>query len=335
MTAGLPAPTLDGVWTAWRLDPLIMSVLIIGAAGYAVGMRLARRRGRTWPVRRAVAFFGPGLGSLAVLGLGWPAVYARALFSVYALQLVMLLMVVPLLVAFGRPVELAMTALGAQGTARLRHLLNSGPGRVLTVPIVGPLLLAVVPFAVFFTQWYPETLRHPAAASATHLLLIIIGLVALVPLWEAGTIAAQVPYAIALLIAFIELLADALPGIVIRLDTHVIAAAELARAWPPALLQDQQLGGNVLWCIGEAIDVPFLAMLVYQWYRSDARQAAQVDRLLDTTAGVGPVVPAAAVDAPSADTMRPWWEQDASVFGDRAGLYQRAPAPPTDDGHHA
>jgi putative copper resistance protein D len=323
--AGLPAPTLDGVWTAWQLDPLIAVVLVTGAAGYALGMVLANRRGRRWPVRRAVIFFGLGLGSLAVLGLGWPAVYARALFSVYALQLVLLLMVVPLLVAFGRPVELAMTASGVEGTARLRRVLDSRPARVFTVPVVGPLLLAVVPFAVFFTPWYPETLRHPFAASATHLLLLIIGLMALVPLWEAGTIAAQVPYAIALLFAFIELLADAVPGIVIRLDTHVIAAADLARSWGPALLADQQLGGNLLWCIGETIDIPFLAMLVYQWYRSDARQAAQVDRLLDSTASVQP---ARATDGSSVEMTTPWWVQDASVFGDRAGLYQRDEPPP-------
>jgi cytochrome c oxidase assembly factor CtaG len=178
---------------------------------------------------------------------------------------------------------------------------------------------------VFFTPWYPETLRHPAAASATHLLLLIIGLAALVPLWEAGTIAAQVPYAIALLFAFIELLADAVPGIVIRLDTHVIAAADLTRSWGPALLADQQLGGNLLWCIGETIDIPFLAMLVYQWYRSDARQAAQVDRLLDSAASARP---ARATDASSVEMTTPWWEQDASVFGDRAGLFQRGEAPP-------
>jgi cytochrome c oxidase assembly factor CtaG len=313
---------VDGVWTAWQLDPLILSALVVGAAGYALGMVLAQRRGRRWPMRRAVAFFGLGLGSLAVLGLGWPAVYANALFSVYALQLVLLLTVVPLLIAFGRPVELAITASGAEAAARLRRLLDSRPARLLTVPVAGPLLLAVIPFAVFFTPWYPQTLRHPVAGWATHLLLIIIGLAALVPLWEAGTIAAQVPYVIALLFAFIELLADAVPGIVIRLDTHVIAAAELTRSWGPALLQDQQLGGNVLWCIGEAVDVPFLAMLVYQWYRSDARQAAQVDRLLDSAQ------PTRATDASSAELARPWWEQDASVFGDRAGLFQRTEPPP-------
>jgi putative copper resistance protein D len=266
-------------------------------------------------------------------------VYAPALFSVYATQLVLLLMVVPLLLAFGRPVELALTAFGEVGAARLRRILGSRAARLFTVPVVSPLLLAVVPFLVFFTGWYPASLRLPAVASLTHLLLLAVGLAVLVPLWEAGAIDARVPYALALLFGFIELLADAVPGIVVRLDTHVLAAAELTRTWGASLLHDQQLGGDLLWCIGEAIDVPFLALLGIQWYRSDLRNARQIDQILDARHAPAGQVAAdpAMLGANSAydDTTRPWWEVDASVFGDRAALYRRdvppsAPAPPAD-----
>jgi putative membrane protein len=271
-----------------------------------------------------------------VTGLGWPAVYAPALFSVYAWQIVALLMVVPLLLALGRPVELAMAALDGTGAARLRRVLDSRPARLFTVPVVSPLLLAVIPFVVFFTPWYPATLRHPALHVASNLLLLAIGMAVLLPLREAGTIAARVPYAIALLFAFIELLADAVPGIIIRLDTHVIAAAQLTRPWGASLLHDQQLGGDLLWCIGEAIDVPFLALLAVAWYRSDARHAQQVDLALDAAALDAAALDAAALDAAAdrapdpatgeqagGELTRPWWEQDASVFGDRAGQYRR------------
>lgn len=297
----------------WRFDPLVVLVIVAAGTAYLCGVGAVRRRGGTWPPARTAAFLVLGLGGLAVTGLGWPAVHARQLFSVSALQLVLLLMVVPLLVALGRPVELALTALDETGAARLRRLLDSRPARLFTVPVVSPLLLAVLPFAVFFTGWYPQTLRHPVFASLTELLLLAVGLAVLVPLWEAGTIGAHVPYALALLFGFIELLADAVPGIVVRLDTHVIAAAELARTWGPPLLDDQQLGGDLLWCVGEAIDLPFLILLAVQWYRSDARQAAQVDRLLDEPRS-----------GPDGEPDRPWWERDASVFGDRAGQFRRA-----------
>ena len=195
-----PAPPLDGVWTAWRIDRLTAVVVVAAAVTYLAGLVRARRRGYRWPPGRT-AFFALGLGGLAVTSMGWPAVYAQALFSVYALQVVALLMVVPLLLALGRPVELATVALSATGVARLRRLLDSRPARLVTVPIAGPLLLAVIPAPVFFTPWYPATLQHPVLGPVTHVLLLAVGLAVLIPLWEAPTIAARIPYAIALLVA--------------------------------------------------------------------------------------------------------------------------------------
>jgi cytochrome c oxidase assembly factor CtaG len=309
------------VWSAWQFDPLLATVVLAVLAAYLLGLAATRRRGRTWPVWRSVAFVVLGVGGLAVTVLGWPAVYAPALFSVSALQVMALLMVVPLLLGLGRPVELAFTALGDSGAARLRRVLDSRPARLFTVPVVSPFLLAIVPFVLFFTAWYPDTLRHPALHAATCVLLLVLGLGVLIPLWEAGTIGARIPYAIALLFAFIELLADAVPGIVIRLNTHVIAAAQLTRPWGAPLLHDQQLGGDLLWCTGEAIDVPFLALLAVQWYRSDTRHAQQVDEALDAALATGADPTSGA--QPTDESTRPWWEQDASVFGDRAARYER------------
>jgi cytochrome c oxidase assembly factor CtaG len=334
LSYGVPAPSLGGVATAWRLDPLALLVVLGLAAGYLAGVRRVSARSRTaegprWPAARTAAFFGLGLTGLTVVSMGWPAAYAPELFSVYAVQVTMIMLVVPFLLALGRPISLAKAALGDTGRARLEHLLASRPARFFTVPVVSPLLLAVAPFLIFFTPLYRLTLTQPGLLPVLHLVLLVIGLGVLVPLWEADTIAARFPYAVALLFAFVELLLDAVPGIIIRLDTHVIAAgyfAALARPWGPSPLHDQQLGGDLLWCVGEAIDVPFLALLVVQWIRSDARDAARIDHALDA-ADARPLAASGAdpdADPASPDgTERPWWEQDASVFGDRADQYRR------------
>jgi cytochrome c oxidase assembly factor CtaG len=139
----------------------------------------------------------------------------------------------------------------------------------------------------------------------------------LVPLWESQTLESRIPYALALLVAFIELLADALPGIIVRLDTHVLAAGYFLTPQP---LRDQQLGGDLLWGLGEVIDLPFLVLLLVQWVRSDARDAQAADEALDArqAATTGPA---------SAEAVweRPWWETDASVFGDRASTFGEQP----------
>ncbi|NJC73477.1 cytochrome c oxidase assembly protein [Planosporangium thailandense] len=337
---GPPPPTLAGAASAWRLDPLLLAVALLAAVGYLAGVARVHRAGGRWPVARTAVFVGLGLTGLAVSALGWPEVYAPVLFSVYAGQVMLLLLVVPFLLALGRPIGLAQAALGPTGRARLTAALDSRWARFFTVPVVSPLLLAAVPFLIFFTPLYRFSLTHAALLSILHLLLLALGAAVLLPVWESDTVDARIPYVIVTLFAFIELLADAVPGIVIRLDTHPIAAgyfAMLARPWGPSPIHDQQLGGDLMWCVGEAIDLPFIVMLLVQWVRSDARDAVRVDRELDAidaaeraAVGAGPIGagPVGADDAGSDDGMtRPWWEADASIFGDRAARYQRPPAP--------
>jgi cytochrome c oxidase assembly factor CtaG len=329
---GPPPPTLGGAAGAWRLDPLMLAVGLLAATGYLVGVARVRRAGGNWPVARTLAFLALGIGGLAVSSMGWPEVYAPALFSAYSGQLMLLLLAVPFLIALGRPIGLAKVALAPAGAARMEAALGSRWAKLFTVPVISPLLLAVTPFLIFFTPMYRLSLTNPTLLSVTHVLLLALGLAVLVPLWESDTIGARIPYALVLLFAFIELLVDAVPGIVIRLDTHVIAGdyfAMLARPWGPSPLHDQQLGGDLLWCLGEAIDLPFVVMLLVQWVRSDARDAARVDRDLDTAvpAMVGGDQPGSGGIEDDCDLSLPWWEVDASVFGDRAGRYQRPPGP--------
>jgi putative membrane protein len=290
-------------------EPAGLAVAVVAAGLYLWGVA---RVGR-WPLRDTAAFLLLGVGSLVAVSL-----YAPSRFSVYAVELMALLVVVPFLMALGRPLKLALEALPPSGAERLRAVLGGRVVRVFTQPIVGPLLLAVLPFGVFFTALMPDSLEHPIVLSLLHVVLTLIGIGVLVPLWESQSLDVRIPYALALLIAFIELLADALPGIIIRLDTHVLAAGHFAGAHP---LRDQQIGGDLLWGIGEMIDLPFLVLLLIQWVRTDAREARQIDEALDareTAAG-------ATLRDADATWEKPWWETDASVFGDRARLYGQEP----------
>jgi putative membrane protein len=303
-------------------DPVLLAVAV-GASGlYVWGLT----RVRPWPLRHTAAFLILGVGSLAAV-----SVYPPARFSVYAVELMALLLVVPFLMALGRPLHLALEALPPRGAALLRAALAAPPARLFTQPVVGPLLLAVLPFGVFFTALMPESLDHPIVLSMLHVALLAAGLAVLVPLWESQALDTRIPYAIALLIAFIELLADALPGIIVRLDTHVLAAGHFVTTRP---LRDQQIGGDLLWGLGEFIDLPFLVLLLVQWMRSDARDAQTVDQQLDARQARTSAAPVSAAGAAGVEPTpaareaawdRPWWETDASVFGDRAHLYGQQP----------
>src|SRR3974390_841256 len=92
------------------------------------------RRGRPgWPVARQIWFCGLGLGFLVIATMSWVGVYQAVLFYARAVQTVLLVLVVPLFLALGRPITLASTVFPRAG-ARLQAGIRSPASRVLTFP---------------------------------------------------------------------------------------------------------------------------------------------------------------------------------------------------------
>ena len=274
-------------------------VVLAMLAAYGLGLWGVRRRGRTWPVTRTAMFVGLGVGSYAVTTLGFLGVYSPYLRWAFAAQAAVLLLVVPSLVALGRPAELARKALSDNGCERLDRLLRSRVIRLLSHPVGGPAMLLVL-LLLFLTPLPPEVRAHAAALAAVEVLLPLLGLLAVLPVATGEEPASSVTMAIGFLIAFVELIADAVPGILLRLHSGVIGAGVAltpAPGWLPSALRDQQLSGDVLWFLGEAIDLPFLAWLVIRWIHADQREAAAVD---------------ARLDAGGYDD-RPWWVVEAEA----------------------
>jgi putative membrane protein len=80
-------------------------------------------------------------------------------------------------------------------------------------------------------------------------------------------------------------LIDAVPGLVMRLSTHPVSTFfdhRVALSGQPGQLRDQQIGGAILWCAAELLDLPFLFLIFRRWVRADAREAALVDATLDS-----------------------------------------------------
>lgn len=290
----LAAPHAMSVLTAWRLAPLPLLALLAALTAYVVGTRRLARAGEHWPTGRTVTFVLAGCAPYAVVTQGFLGTYAPLLRWSFTAQAALLLLVVPPLIALGRPLELARRALGPVGAARLDRFVRSRPVALLGHPVVGPvvLLAAMLTFLTPGPVWVQE---HPVALAVTQVALPLIGLLVVLPVAEGEEMVASSMMAIGLLIAFLELVADALPGILLRLHSSVIGAAVAGPRWLPSPLHDQQLSGDVLWFIGEAIDLPFLAWLLVRWMRADQREAAAVD---------------ARLDAAGEAATRPWWVQE-------------------------
>jgi len=123
-------------------------------------------------------------------------------------------------------------------------------------------------------------------------------------------------------IAFLDGLLDALPGLAVLGTGHVIAAGyytRVARSWGPSPVRAQQIGGTAMIALSEFVGLPTLIVLLAAWVRSDARQASDIDAALDVIDAAEQAARAAHDDPAQNDRLqRPWWELQAGPLEDRA-----------------
>jgi putative membrane protein len=74
------------------------------------------------------------------------------------------------------------------------------------------------------------------------------------------------------------------PGFALRLHRTLSTSFfdhRLLHGWSPIAIHDQQTAGTVLWCVAELLDLPFLVLVFRLWLKADARDAAEVDAVLE------------------------------------------------------
>jgi cytochrome c oxidase assembly factor CtaG len=331
-TVTLPQPAPATLLTAWEFQPVIAVAAAALAVGYAAGLRRLRRTGRRWSHGRTCTY-AIGLLALVWTGCGFPARYDSALYWVWTARILTLWLIVPIVVLAGGPIQLARAAGRA---APLNRLLRSRVARFISNPLIGPALVPVLSGVLFFGPLAGWSIEFSPVGWLLDVAVVIIGALMVLPLIGVDDEASSLAVGLSLAIGSFELVLDALPGIVLRLHTSAATAWFAHRdmlPWTPAALRDQQVAGAILWCVAELIDVPFLLLVYRRWLRADARDAAQVDAVLEAEraarralltsastdrAGVGvDGAPATAEGDISADAVverdAPWWESDPAM----------------------
>jgi len=317
--------TFARAFTTWHVDPWTLAAVLLLGGAYLAGARAVRRRGGTWPASRAVLFCGLGLGFAVVATMSSVGVYEPVLFYMRSVQTIVLLLVVPLFIALGRPLSLIVATVPRLGPW-LESAIASRVAKLLTFPLITTFVLVVMPFVVYFTPWYAAGFRSVLVAQVTHLALILPGFVFFWTLLRVDPVPKAYPYVVALWITAAEVIGDAVLGLAVIADTNLIAGPyyhALARPWGPSLATTQVLGGGVLWIVGDIVGLPFLAAQLIQMIREDEADAKVIDAELDAADAVDEVVHAGSADmgarpaeAAQSSAQRPWWESD-SRFADR------------------
>lgn len=278
-------PPLTEVLTAATLDPAALLLALAAGTLYGVGVAAARRRGTRWPLWRVACFYLLGIAPYLVLACGFTGAYGSSLRWAFTLKIALMFFVVPLFAGLGRPVGLARAALGDVGSARLDRALASRAGRILGNASVAP-LVGVILFGTFLTPLLSVYRSQPAVSGILSVVVPLVGLLLALPLTEADSFERSSAFIVLEFVyVFIELLADAVPGIFLRLSPTVLDGVGAFSAggpdWFPTPLRDQQLAGDLLWFIAEAVDVPVIILMFVRFSRSDRREARSFDELSD------------------------------------------------------
>jgi cytochrome c oxidase assembly factor CtaG len=281
---GTATAPLSVLLTSWFFEPVAFFVALVLIAGYTGGLLVLRRRGEAWSRWRVVGFYLLGVGSFVVVNLDFLGVYSHDLRYAFSTRTALLLFVVPALISLGRPLTLARTALQGSALDRLERFFNSRPVRILGNAMVSP-LVAVVIFSIFLTPLSGILRQSDLGQAAITVLIPALGLLLILPLIENSGGRTGFFVTVEFLLAFVELVIDAVPGIALRVNTHILdgvaAVQGVYPAWFPSPLRDQQLSGDLLWFIAELGDIPVLILLFIRWSRVDKREAQSFDDLSD------------------------------------------------------
>jgi cytochrome c oxidase assembly factor CtaG len=293
---GPPELTVTRALTEWTLDPWMLALIVLLGGGYLAGVRRVRAQARAsrpprdntdsaapWPAARPIWFCGLGLGFLIIATMSWVGVYQSVLLYPRAVQTVLLVLVVPLFLALGRPLTLFATVFPRAG-ARLEAVIRCRPARILTFPAITTFALVAVPFVMYFTSWYTAAFHSTTARELTYLVLMVPGFVFFWTLLRVDPVPKQYAYAVSMWITGAAVIGDAFFGIAVIADQNLIGAAyfhALARPWGPTLATDQVIAGGVLWILGDLVGLPFLAAQLIHMMREDESDAARIDAELD------------------------------------------------------
>ncbi len=280
----LPAFDLARVVTEWGIDPWLTVLTVWVAGAYLLGVWRLRSRGDAWSWGRTSAFVVGGMGTFYLATSSGLAAYDTTLLSVHMVQHMLLSMLVPLMLALGAPVTLALRVLPSRPRHALLTVLHSRVVRVLSFPPLAFLLFVISPWALYFSDWYVATLHSTFLHEAMHVHLVLVGALFLWPLVGVDPVPGRVPYPFRVLLMAMTLPFHAFLGVTIMSQTTLIAGdwyRSLDLAWLPPPAEDQYLAGGILWGSGDIVGLAFFAVLFVQWVRASMREAEREDRRLD------------------------------------------------------
>jgi putative copper resistance protein D len=279
-----PAPSFPGVLLAWSFDPLAIGALGLTAGAYLWAVRRVNRAhpgnphpsARTWPFLAGLAVIGVALVSPV-------EAYEGLLFSVHMVQHMLLqLLAAPLLLA-GAPITLALRAASPAVRRRMLAVLQSRIVHVISFPVVAWVIFAAVNWGWHFSVYYDMALENEALHYFQHATFLAAALLFWWPAIGADPSPWRLPHPVRLLYLFLAMPQNSFLGVALMSASTVLYPHYVTnvRDWGMTPLEDQQLGGVIMWVVGDLAFLVGMAVVVALWVRHEDRRTKRLDARLD------------------------------------------------------
>jgi cytochrome c oxidase assembly factor CtaG/putative copper export protein len=284
-----PELTFERWFSTWRFDWLWVAIIVFLALWYVRSAVRLYRRGDSWPVLR-IACWLVGLAILFWVTSGAPAVYGKVLFSAHMVAHMTLTMISPLFLVLAAPVTLALRSLptrtdGSRGPREwILLILHSWWGRFITHPGVAAVNFAGSILVFYYTPFFGFALNEHIGHEFMNVHFLLTGYIFASVMIGIDPLPRKVPYPMRLVLLLATMAFHAFIGVAMTSSESLLQASwfgSTGRPWGLPAIDDQQIGGAIMWGIGEVPTVIMALIVAVMWSRSDAKESKRLDRKAD------------------------------------------------------
>jgi putative membrane protein len=255
------------VLVGWRADPSVWAGVLIAASLYAGYGGVWRRDtlGNRLPTAGQMVSFGLGLLVL-LLALESPLdeLADQTYFFAHMLQHLILVLVVPVLLLAGTPGRLLRPILTAPGIAPAF--------RLLTQPLVATLLFNTVFAVAHVPSLFDVVSSNEALHAGEHLLFLVTGLLLWWPVLGSLEEFPRLSYPLQMGYLFLQTLPCSIVAALITLSSGPLYSQYAVwRGGNLTPLDDQQIGGLLMWIGGSLYFFLGMAVVFFLWADQDER----------------------------------------------------------------
>jgi putative membrane protein len=265
-------------WKAWTFDPLVVPGLVVAMLIYARGLHnLWSHAGVGRGVREWQAWcFAGGIAVLVIALVSPVHAIGGALFSVHMSQHVLLMGIAAPFLVLGAPLAVVTWALPRSGRRTASRILNVPPLkrvlRAVSTPAAAWLLHAVAIWIWHLPALYGAAVTSELAHAAQHSSFMAT---ALLFWWSLRDRASS---GIAVLCLFTTAVHSSLLGALLAFSPGVTYPSYVATApaWGVTALEDQQIGGMIMWVPAGLVYFAAALLLLARLLRASERRVVRI-----------------------------------------------------------